>query len=68
MTKQQAGRLGGIATVKKHGKNHMRSIGKKGAQRFHELYQLHPVGQMDFAVVRRSDNTIVSFTNSSTWR
>lgn len=31
MTKRECGRLGGLATTKKHGKIHMQTIGKKGA-------------------------------------
>lgn len=68
MTKQQAGRLGGRSTYKRHGRQHMQTIGRKGAEQFHKLYHLSPLGNMDFAVVRRADNIIVSFTNSSTWR
>ena len=34
MTKQEAGRLGGLTTFQKDGKKYMREIGKKGAHVF----------------------------------
>lgn len=63
MTKAEAGRLGGIATFKKHGKKHMRRIGKNGAKTTWELYSMKPIGQSQYAMVRKSDNIIVAIHN-----
>lgn len=62
MTRQEAGRKGGKTTVDKHGRSHMREIGRKGAQRFWKLYKLVPLGTADFAIVRRSDGKQISTT------
>ena len=51
MTKSEAGRKGGLNTVKKHGRDHMRALGRKGAKAFHEKYNLVPVGINDFLIV-----------------
>lgn len=68
MTKTQAGRLGGLATSKKHGKIHMREIGKKGAAVTWSRYFIAPVGQSHYAMVRKSDNVIISTNLSIPWR
>jgi len=52
-TKREAGRKGGLATVQKHGTQHMAKIGRKGAQVFHARYKLEPFGIGDFAIVRK---------------
>lgn len=62
MTKSEAGRLGGLTTVRRHGKEHMQAIGKKGALAFHKLYSLKPYGTYQWAIVRRSDNVIIGYT------
>lgn len=59
MKRREWGRRGGKATVKKHGIEHMRKIGKRGAATFHKLYTLQPVGLNDFAIVKRNDPRIV---------
>lgn len=56
MTKSQAGRLGGLSTVKRHGKQHMAEIGRKGAEAFHKLYRLEPISMNDFAIIDRATN------------
>ena len=60
MNKSQIASLGGQAVVKKYGSEYMREIGKKGARSFHTKYALKPVGTVNFAIVRRSDNVIVN--------
>lgn len=65
MTKSQAGRLGGRATVKKHGRGYMSQIGLKGAQAFWKKYVLKPVNLAHFAIVNRQTNEIVGFTSYS---
>lgn len=62
MGKAEAGRLGGLATVKRHGREHMQRIGREGARRFHDLYSLKPYGTHQWAIVRRSDNVIIGYT------
>lgn len=66
MTKSEAGRLGGLTTYRKHGKNHMQQIGRLGALKFWSLYRLSPVGLANFAIVNRQTNEIVGFM--SQWR
>lgn len=66
-TKQEAGRRGGLATVARHGKDHMRAIGKRGAQIFHERYSLKPVGTSDFAIVKRDTGEFVRFLSGRPW-
>lgn len=59
MKRKEYGKRGGLATVQKHGKEHMRTIGKRGAATFHKRYKLQPVGLNDFAIVKRSDTRVV---------
>lgn len=59
MKRREWGRRGGLATVRKHGKEHMSKIGKRGAATFHKRYMLQPVGLNDFAIVKRSDTRVV---------
>lgn len=63
MTRKQAGRLGGLATAQKYGRNYMSRIGKRGAETFWRLYKLTPVGLSYFAIVRREDGIVIGFTN-----
>lgn len=69
MTKAEAGRLGGLANAKKHGREHFRKIGSKGGKThtpehmktigrlgglaFHAKYKLKPIGVNDFAIINR---------------
>lgn len=59
MTKSQAGQLGGLSTLKKHGKEHMRTIGKQGAAVTWNRYWKIPIRQTEYALVRKSDGIIV---------
>lgn len=67
MSKAQAGRLGGLATVRKYGRKHMKQIGRIGGEKTWSLYFLAPVGQSHYAMVRKSDNVIIS-TTIPQWR
>ena len=60
MTKAEAGRMGGLATVKKHGKSHMAAIGRLGAQTTQERYMTVPVGTSQYALVNRQTRKIVA--------
>jgi hypothetical protein len=42
LSKREAGRLGGLATVEKHGREHMRAIGKRGYAAAREKYRFPP--------------------------
>ena len=53
MTKKQAGKLGGRATVKKYGKDYMAALARKGGRTLHEKYKLVPVNGNDFILVHR---------------
>lgn len=50
-TKQKAGRLGGLATVKRHGREHMQAIGKRGAETLWRRYRLRPYQLSKWALV-----------------
>jgi len=57
-TKQEAGRLGGLATLARHGSDHFRKIGKKGAAVFWQRYHLAPAGTSGWAIVNRQTNEV----------
>ena len=59
-TKQSAGQMGGCATFARHGPDHYRQIGKRGAAVTWERHYLAPVNESQYAMVRRSDNKIVA--------
>lgn len=54
-----SGRLGGLATVRRYGVEHMREIGRRGALSFHMRYRLSPDGQSDFLVIVRASGRVV---------
>ena len=60
MTKSEAGRLGGQATVRKHGKKHMSKIGKRGSTATWDRYKMIPYGLNKFAMVERTTNQIIA--------
>ena len=65
MTKAQSGKLGGLATLKKYGNQHMANIGKRGAQAFWKKYTLKPVNLSHFAIVNRQTNEIIAHISKS---
>lgn len=54
--KVAAGRKGGLATVKKYGKRHMKRLAKWGAHRMHATYRIDPWRQGDYVLVNRETN------------
>lgn len=60
-TRVEAGRLGGLATLKKFGKGYFKRLGKWGAHRMHATYSLTPVGQNDFALVHRETGEVKAY-------
>lgn len=58
---RSSGRLGGLATLARHGHEHFSQIGRRGADVFHRRYKLEPFGLNDFAIVRRDTGETVSF-------
>jgi len=60
LTKQQAGQRGGLATLARHGREHMAAIGKRGARTFWKRYHLSPIGASDFAIVKRDTGEVVN--------
>lgn len=62
-TKQQAGRKGGLTTLARHGPEHMRRIGQRGAAVFWKLYTTRPAGTSDFAIVKRETGEVIGFTS-----
>ena len=63
MTKRDSGRLGGLATVARHGREHMQRIGRRGAAVFWQRYTLRPVDIAAFAIVARATGRPVAITN-----
>ncbi|MCC6568926.1 MAG: hypothetical protein IT315_06790 [Anaerolineales bacterium] len=63
MKRREWGRRGGKATVEKHGREHMRTIGKRGASTFWKRYSLRPAGTSDFAIVKRENGEVIAFTS-----
>lgn len=63
LTKAQSGRLGGLATFKRYGREHMRQIGSRGARVFWSRYRLIPASTANFAIVCKKTNRIVGYTN-----
>ncbi|MCQ3938444.1 MAG: hypothetical protein DPW18_15555 [Chloroflexi bacterium] len=59
--KREAGRQGGLRTVARYGIEHMRRIGKKGAEAFHSRYRLEPVRLNDFTIVHRETGEVKAF-------
>ena len=63
MSRAQAGRLGGLRTLEKHGIEHYSKIGKIGARVIHARYRISPVRLNDYALVNRKTNQIIAFLN-----
>ena len=63
MTKQDAGKLGGLATFKKYGREHMSNIGTNGATTTWTRYSKKPYGLTQYALVERATNKIVRILN-----
>ena len=61
--KQNAGRQGGLATFRKHGKEHMQKIGRRGAKITHSRYRMHPFGLSGWAYINRETGEV-----KATWR
>ena len=61
MTKAEAGRLGGLKTVKRHGKRYMRKLGKWGAHVMHTNNALVPVDRNDFAIADRQTGRVKAY-------
>ena len=60
MTKSEAGKLGGQATLRRYGKSHFSNIGKKGGESTWKKYSLQPFGVNRFAMVDKVTNKIVA--------
>lgn len=58
MTKAEAGRLGGKATVKKHGAGHMANIGYRGAVSTWSKYRLQPNGASGWLMVSKETGEV----------
>lgn len=58
--RRNAGRKGGLAVFNKYGSEYMRQIGKKGAEVFHSIYYVQPVGIRSWVIVGRKDNKIIT--------
>lgn len=59
--KRTAGRLGGLATVRKYGSDHMREIGRRGAAATWRRYNLLPIGIGGYAMVERDTGAVVAW-------
>lgn len=56
--KQTAGSKGGRATLARHGRDHMRRIGRRGASVTWTRYYLAPINESQYAMVDRQTNVI----------
>ena len=65
MTKSEAGRKGGRATVQKYGRSYMREIGRKGAETFWRRYRVLPVGVSQYGLVEKDSGKLLTIYNSS---
>lgn len=57
-TKAKAGRLGGLATVKKYGREYMATIGRRGAAALYRRYRLTPAGVAGWALIDRETGKV----------
>ncbi len=60
MSKRQAGSIGGRETVRRHGREYMREIGKRGNVTLRERYRLTVVNQSGYALVEKATGRIVA--------
>jgi hypothetical protein len=60
-TKQTAGQRGGLATLARHGREHFKRIGARGAAVTWQRYRLDPVGTSDFALVNKTTGEIKAY-------
>jgi len=65
--RSEAGRAGGLTTLARHGVDHFKRIGAKGARVFHLRYRLEPVYLNDFAIVKRETGEAVAFVSGKPW-
>jgi hypothetical protein len=56
--KQKAGRLGGLATVARHGRPYMAAIGRRGAAALWRRYALLPYELSKYALVDRETGKV----------
>lgn len=58
LSKQAAGKLGGLATVAKHGREYMRAIGRRGAAELWRRYSLVPADTSGWALIERATGKV----------
>lgn len=58
---KEAGRIGGMETLRRHGRDHFREIGRRGAVIFWKRYLLAPAGQSDYAIISRATGKVIAF-------
>lgn len=63
-----AGRRGGNETLRRHGAEHFKKIGEKGARTFHARYRFTPTGLNDFAIANRATGEVVAFLSGRPWK
>lgn len=59
--RRRAGRAGGLATVAKHGRDYMATIGRRGAAEFYRRYRVLPAGPAGWAIVPKAGGAPVAF-------
>lgn len=62
-SKKTAGSKGGLATVARHGREHMQKIGRAGAAVTWKRYHLSPIGQSGWAMCSRETGKVKTFIN-----
>ena len=58
MTKREAGRRGGLATVAKYGRGYMRELGRRGAAALYSRYDILPAGTSGWAMVEKATGKV----------
>lgn len=53
LTPAERGRLGGLATLQRHGRSHFVAAGQAGGRALHNKYRLAPYNGNDFLLVNR---------------
>ncbi len=53
----------GLALVSKYGHEHMRTIGRRGAERFYQLYTWQPIYLAQFALVEKATGAVIAFSD-----
>jgi general stress protein YciG len=57
----EAGRRGGLMTLKRYGRKHFQELGRRGAHVMHSTYDLVAVDLNDFALVHKQTGKVKAY-------